>query len=143
MGGIRRRCGGLCARAGGKFCVEHDFQFLTEVADQLFSGKVLEEKIAGVFLLEGLDAQCGDREFKMFESWLDRISSWADHDGLVHCLISPMVAAKTGACAHGVSVGEVEESVAPASGLCGVDPGSAGKDAFSGDREVVGFASLR
>ncbi|HVN22149.1 MAG TPA: DNA alkylation repair protein [Dongiaceae bacterium] len=73
---------------------EHDFEFLTEVADQLFSGPVLEEKVAGVFLLEGLDAQCGDREFAMFESWLDRISSWADHDGLVHYLISPMVAAK-------------------------------------------------
>jgi 3-methyladenine DNA glycosylase AlkD len=26
--------------------------------------------------------------------WLDRISSWADHDGLVHYLIAPMVAAK-------------------------------------------------
>ena len=73
---------------------EHDFDFLTGVADQLFSGPVLEEKIAGVFLLEGLDAQCGDREFAMFESWLDRIGSWADHDGLVHYLISPMVAAK-------------------------------------------------
>jgi 3-methyladenine DNA glycosylase AlkD len=73
---------------------EHDFQFLTEVADQLFSGLVLEEKIAGIFLLEALDAQCGDGEFRMFESWLDRISSWADHDGLVHYLIAPMVAAK-------------------------------------------------
>lgn len=73
---------------------EHDFTFLTEVADELFSGTVLEEKIAGVFLLEALDAQCGDREFALFESWLDRIGSWADHDGLVHYLISPMVAAK-------------------------------------------------
>jgi len=73
---------------------EHDFTFLTKVADQLFSGPVLEEKIAGVFLLEGLDAQCGDREFRMFELWLDRISSWADHDGLVHSLISPMIVAK-------------------------------------------------
>lgn len=73
---------------------EHDFKFLTEVANQLFSGPVLEEKVAGVFLLEGLDTQCGDREFRMFESWLDRIGSWADHDGLVHYLIAPMVAAK-------------------------------------------------
>ena len=73
---------------------EHDFAFLTKVADQLFSGEVLEERVAAVFLLEALDAQCGDREFAMFESWLDRISSWADHDGLVHYLISPMVAAK-------------------------------------------------
>ena len=73
---------------------EQDFKFLTQVADQLFAGSVLEEKVAGVFLLEGLDAQFGDGEFKLFESWLDRISSWADHDGLVHYLISPIVAAK-------------------------------------------------
>jgi 3-methyladenine DNA glycosylase AlkD len=73
---------------------EHDFKFLTEVANELFFGSVLEEKVAGVFLLEALDDQCGEREFRMFESWLDRISSWADHDGLVHCLISPLVVAK-------------------------------------------------
>ncbi len=73
---------------------EHDFDFLVKVADKLFSGRVLEEKVAAVFLLEKMDAQFGDREFRLFESWLDRISSWADHDGLVHYLIAPMVAAK-------------------------------------------------
>ena len=73
---------------------QHDFEFLVKVADKLFSGNVLEEKIAGVFLLEKMEAQFGDREFRMFESWLDRISSWADHDALVHDLIAPMVAAK-------------------------------------------------
>ncbi len=73
---------------------EHDFDFLVKVADQLFSGSVLEEKVAAVSLLENLDAQFGDREFVLFESWLDRISSWADHDGLVHYLISPMVVTK-------------------------------------------------
>jgi len=56
-------------------------------------GPVLEEKIAAVFLLEKMDAHFTDREFRLFEAWLDRISSWADHDGLVHCLIAPMVAA--------------------------------------------------
>jgi 3-methyladenine DNA glycosylase AlkD len=73
---------------------EHGFDFLVAVADQLFSGPVLEEKVAGIFLLENLTNNCGDREFKLFESWLDRISSWADHDGLVHSLISPMVTDK-------------------------------------------------
>lgn len=73
---------------------EHDFDFLVRVADELFSGTVLEEKVAGVFLLENLDAQFGDAEFRRFEIWLDRVSSWADHDGLVHYLIAPMVAAK-------------------------------------------------
>jgi 3-methyladenine DNA glycosylase AlkD len=73
---------------------EFGLDFLVDVADQLFSGTVLEEKVAAVFLLEKLDFEFGDREFKLFESWLDRISSWADHDGLVPYLISPMVAAK-------------------------------------------------
>ena len=73
---------------------EHGLNFLIEVADQLFSGSVLEEKVAAVFLLEKLDADFGDREFKLFESWLDRITSWADHDALVHYLIAPMVVGK-------------------------------------------------
>ena len=72
---------------------EHDFDFLLGVADRLFLGSVLEEKIAAVFLLEKMDSQFTDREFRLFESWLDRISSWADHDSLVHCLVAPMVAA--------------------------------------------------
>jgi 3-methyladenine DNA glycosylase AlkD len=73
---------------------EHSMDFLVGVADQLFSGVVLEEKIAAVFLLEKLDAKFEDREFRMFESWLDRINSWSDHDALVHDLIAPMIAAK-------------------------------------------------
>jgi 3-methyladenine DNA glycosylase AlkD len=73
---------------------EHGLGFLVEVADQLFSGSVLEEKVVAVFLLEKLDSEFGDREFRRFESWLDRISSWADHDALVHDLIGPMIAAK-------------------------------------------------
>jgi 3-methyladenine DNA glycosylase AlkD len=73
---------------------EHGFDFLLRVADDLFSGNVLEEKTAAVFLLEKMDAKFGDREFRVFESWLDRISSWADHDALVHYLIASIVAAK-------------------------------------------------
>jgi 3-methyladenine DNA glycosylase AlkD len=67
--------------------------FLVQVADRLFTGDVLEEKVFAVLLLENSVAKFGEREFKLFESWLDRVSSWADHDGLVHYLIGPMVAA--------------------------------------------------
>ncbi len=73
---------------------EFGLDFLVRIADELFSGAVLEEKVVAVFLLEKLDGEFGDREFDLFESWLDRISSWADHDGLVHYLIAPMVASK-------------------------------------------------
>ena len=73
---------------------EHDLDFLVRVADKLFSGPVLEERSAAVLLLENLDSKFGEGEFRLFEQWLNRIRSWADHDGLVHSLIAPMVAAK-------------------------------------------------
>jgi 3-methyladenine DNA glycosylase AlkD len=66
--------------------------FVLAVADTLFHGRVLEEKVFAVFLLEGQTGKFGEREFRLFETWLDRITTWADHDGLVHSLISPMVA---------------------------------------------------
>jgi len=73
---------------------EFGLEFLVRVADRLFTGKVLEEKIYAVFLLEKLTHELSDAEFKLLESWLSRISSWADHDGLVHYLIGPMIVAK-------------------------------------------------
>jgi 3-methyladenine DNA glycosylase AlkD len=72
---------------------EHDLPYLLEVADQLFRGDMLEEKVFAVLMLQGIVGEFGKREFKLFESWLDRISSWADHDALAHCLIGPILAA--------------------------------------------------
>lgn len=73
---------------------ERGMEFVVQVADSLFSGSYLEEKVFAIFLLEKQTQKLSDKEFKLFTSWLDRISSWADHDGLVHYLISPMVADK-------------------------------------------------
>jgi 3-methyladenine DNA glycosylase AlkD len=75
---------------------ERDREFLIRVADQLFSGDVLEEKAFAVYLLAGLTLGFSDRGFRRFESWLKRISSWADHDALVHYLLAPMIAVKPG-----------------------------------------------
>jgi 3-methyladenine DNA glycosylase AlkD len=84
----------LALRFRRKIRKELGLDFLVQVADKLFVGRVLEEKIFAVFLLERLTAEFGHSEFRLFESWLSRISSWADHDALVHYLIAPMVAAK-------------------------------------------------
>lgn len=65
--------------------------YLVEVADLLFDGEMLEEKVLAVFLLEREVGEFSDREFAIFEEWLDRVSSWADHDALVHSLIGPML----------------------------------------------------
>jgi len=72
---------------------ERGMAFVVQVADKLFTGRYLEEKVFAVFLLENQTQLFGDKEFRLFTSWLDRVSSWADHDGLVHYLLSPMVAA--------------------------------------------------
>jgi|SRR5271157_4774404 len=71
---------------------ENGLPFLLQVADQLFRGDILEEKVFAVLLLQGIVGGLGKPEFKLFESWLDRISTWADHDTLVHYLIGPMIA---------------------------------------------------
>ncbi len=77
---------------------ERGMDFLVQVADQLFSGWILEEKVMAVFLLEKQTDNFGDNEFKRFASWLDRVTSWADHDALAHYLLAPMVAAKPVRC---------------------------------------------
>jgi 3-methyladenine DNA glycosylase AlkD len=77
---------------------ERGMDFLVQVADQLFSGQILEEKVMAVFLLEKQTDNFGDNEFKLFASWLDRVTSWADHDALAHYLLAPMVAAGPARC---------------------------------------------
>src|ERR1700758_3465743 len=57
-----------------------DISYLVEAGDQLFRGDVLEEKVFAVLMLAGVVGKFGRPEFKLFESWLARISSWADHD---------------------------------------------------------------
>lgn len=72
---------------------EKGMDFLVRVADQLFSGRVLEEKVFAVFLMENQTGQLTEKEFRLFTSWIDRVSSWADHDALVHDVLAPMMIA--------------------------------------------------
>jgi 3-methyladenine DNA glycosylase AlkD len=72
--------------------VEGGREYVVAVADKLFTGRVLEEKTFAVYLLEKVVSEFGSREFKLLESWLDRVSSWADHDALASFLLGPMIA---------------------------------------------------
>lgn len=65
--------------------------YLVQVADELFRSEVLEEKVMGVFLLQKSVPDFGKREFKLFESWLSHVRSWADHDALVSFIIGYMM----------------------------------------------------
>ena len=71
---------------------EQGLEYLVQVADQLFQGEVLEEKVMAVFLLEKNTADFSETHFRLFTQWVDRVSSWADHDGLVQYVIGPLIA---------------------------------------------------
>ncbi len=77
---------------------EKGLPFLLQVADQLFRGGMLDEKNFAVMILQDSVGDFGKPEFKLFESWLDRVTSWADHDALVHYLIGPMIATDDACC---------------------------------------------
>lgn len=70
-----------------------DLEYLVQVADLLFAGEILEEKALAVLLLETSTSQFTDKHFALYESWLDRVNTWADHDAVVYYLIAPMVLA--------------------------------------------------
>ena len=82
----------VAVRFRRRILAEYDLPYLLQVADHLFRGRVLEEKVFAVLMLQGVVSGFGKSEFKMFESWLDRVSTWADHDGLVQYLLGPMIA---------------------------------------------------
>lgn len=67
--------------------------YLIEIADQLFRGRILEEKILAVQLLETSTKEMTRADFKRFEGWLQRVSTWADHDALASYLLGPLMAA--------------------------------------------------
>lgn len=74
--------------------------YLFEVCDNLFRGKVLEEKVLAVLMLEDKVAELNETHFKRLVGWLDRVSTWADHDGLVSYLIGPLMVAEPKRAAH-------------------------------------------
>ena len=83
----------LARRFSKVICREEGFEYLVQIADNLFHGDVLEEKVLAVLLLQPSVGDCTAAHFKLFESWLDRVSTWADHDALVQYLIGPMMVA--------------------------------------------------
>ena len=83
----------LAIRFRRTILAENDIPYLVKVADQLFRGDVLEEKVFAVLMVQAIVKDFVTSEFKLFESWLDRVGSWADHDALVHYVLGPMIAA--------------------------------------------------
>jgi 3-methyladenine DNA glycosylase AlkD len=80
------------ARVRRTVLAEQSLEYLVTVADDLFSGRMLEEKVFAVVLLQSAVKHFEPHQFKLFESWLDRVSSWADHDALACYLLGPMMA---------------------------------------------------
>ncbi len=74
--------------------------YLFDVCDDLFRGSVLEEKVLAVLMLEDKVDQLGESHFKRLVGWVDRVSTWADHDGLASYLLGPLMLAEPKRTAH-------------------------------------------
>ena len=74
--------------------------YLFNVCDNLFIGKVLEEKVLAVLMLEDKVANLTEVHFKKLISWLDRVSTWADHDALASYLLGPLMVLEPKRSAH-------------------------------------------
>lgn len=68
--------------------------YLFDVCDALFRGKVLEEKALAVLMLEDKVSHLEEAHFKRLVGWLDRVSTWADHDALASYLLGPLMVAE-------------------------------------------------
>jgi 3-methyladenine DNA glycosylase AlkD len=66
-------------------------QVLLDTAERLFCGAYLEEKALAVVMLERSLRTFGEAEFRRFTGWLDRVTTWADHDALAMYLLGPMM----------------------------------------------------
>ncbi len=82
-------------------------RLMLDVAERLFAGKSLEEKVLGVVVAERSLPRprrsssrkppsrttfvLGKDELVRFEAWLDRVASWADHDALAMVLLGPLL----------------------------------------------------
>jgi 3-methyladenine DNA glycosylase AlkD len=84
----------VAVRFRRQMVADYGMDFAIQVCDKLFRGRVLEEKVFAVLMLQGQTDSFTAGEFKLFESWLGRVSNWADHDALVHYLIGPMILAE-------------------------------------------------
>jgi 3-methyladenine DNA glycosylase AlkD len=70
-----------------------DQALMLDVAERLFRSPFLEEKALAVTMLQPSLGRFGSAEFRRFETWLGRVTSWADHDALAMFLIGPMLVA--------------------------------------------------
>ena len=122
---------------------EMGYDFLLKVADGLFAGRVLEEKVFAVFLLEKLTGEFGEHEFRLFESWLERVSSLGRSrcaDALPDRAHDGGRSQTSGAC---LCVGPASEPVAAACGVRRAHPGNEEENVLPASGETVGRPATR
>ena len=96
-------------------------RFVTE----LWKSGMLEEGGIVCHLYRRFAKSCGEREFRMFEQWIDRyVRNWSHCDGVSTWLIAASIANQAGIGGQAGWLDEIEESMEAAIGGGFVDPGS-------------------
>ena len=74
--------------------------YLFDVCNNLFHGRMLEDKVLAVLMLEDKVDILTETHFKKLIAWLDRVSTWADHDALASYLLGPLMVVDPKRAAH-------------------------------------------
>lgn len=63
-----------------------------DFVDRLWRMKGLEAAGLGIYVYRRLSKTCGEREFRLFESWVDRyVNNWASCDGVASWLLAASI----------------------------------------------------
>ena len=88
-------------------------RFVTE----LWKSGMLEEGVIVCHLYRRFAKSCGDREFAMFEQWIDRyVGNWSHCDGVSTWLIAASITNRPGLADRLARLDQVEESLEAAVG---------------------------
>ena len=143
MDGTPPHCGRQHEVGGERFCRNTTSNSCSMSLTASLPEGSLRKKWRQYFCWKVSDEKFSDDTFRKFATWLDRISSWADHDALLHCLIGPMMMTKPARVKSAVSLGKVSEAVASTCRLCRTDPRSASEDVLPRDHQAIEFAPRR
>lgn len=65
-----------------------------DIAERLWGGRYLEERILGVLILERFQRHLEPDHWPRFDAWVDSLSNWGETDALCGCVLAPLVRAE-------------------------------------------------
>ncbi len=71
-----------------------DVADVIDIAERLWQGRHLEERILGLLILERFQRHLKPQHWPRFDAWIDSLSNWGETDALCGCVLAPLLQAE-------------------------------------------------